>query len=72
MTYKVFLVNLVPATPHKELLAEIPDYDDALKFGLKHASGYCQGKERPMIFEKISGGTLIDTPTDWAIYIREA
>jgi len=70
MTFQVFLINQVPATPHKELLTEKPDYESALKYGLEQAKGYCNDDEKPEII-KIDEGILIDTPSDWGIFIRE-
>lgn len=70
MTFKVFLINQVPATPHKELLKEFPKYEEAEKYGYEYAKGYCNDYEKPEII-KVDEGVLIDTPCDWGIFIKE-
>ncbi len=70
MPFEVFLVNLVPATKSKEFLAKFTHHGHAMQFGFDQAKGYCNDYERPEVV-KIPEGTLIDTPCDYAIFIKE-
>lgn len=70
MTYRVYLVDLIPGHD-AELLREFQEKENAYEFGYSEAKGYCQGKERPHVCNYATK-TLILTPTDFAILIKEA